>query len=185
MSRQFGFLFSLSLNFLGLIVAERLFDGIFMTGYGWALLAALILTVLQMVVKPALILLTLPLTIVSMGFFLLIINGLIFWLAGNMLEGYQVHGFVSAIGGAVVVSVLSLLAGFFSNSAKMQRKEAAARQQGQRVHIFTFRNSSNPQPGQRPDSSEKVSSLRPRQPGGDDNVVDLEVDEHGQWKIKD
>jgi putative membrane protein len=60
-----------------------------------------------MLVKPIFILLTLPITIVTWGLFLLVINALMFWLAGSILKGFQVNGFWWAVGGALFYSVIS------------------------------------------------------------------------------
>lgn len=172
---RFGFFFYLVLNFAGLLIASRLFDGIIMTSFAWAALAALVLTILHLVVRPIFILFTLPLTVMSMGLFLLVINGLMFWLAGNLLEGYQVHGFASALGGAIVVSILGILASWLAGSG---REKPAARQ---RTQMFTFR------PGK--EFYTRQSQAGRTQAGGpapkENDVVDLEVDESGQWKIKD
>ena len=193
MPMQFGFLFTLVLNFAGLLIAAYLFDGVFMAGYGWAMLAALVLTILHMVVRPILILLTLPFTIMTMGLFLLVINGLMFWLAGSVLGGYQVHGFVSALGGAVVVSVLGVIASWFSKPRTAGQAAQQRAEERQKVHIFTFqRRPGGPTgpAGYRPGAaSAKQTQNRfnvdNRASGADDSIVDLEVDESGEWKIKE
>jgi len=74
--------------------------------------AALVLGLINMLVKPLLILLTLPITIVTLGLFLFVVNALMFWLAGSMLKGFQVNGFWWAVGGALLYSVIS---GFLTN----------------------------------------------------------------------
>ena len=81
-------------------------------GYAGAVLFALILGVLNAVVRPILVLLTLPLTIVTLGLFLLVINALVFWLASRAPGGGAVHveGFAGALLGAISVSVVSYFA---------------------------------------------------------------------------
>ena len=78
---------------------------------GIAMLAALVLGFLNTMVKPFLILLTLPITIVTLGLFLLVLNALVFWLAGSVLRGFQVEGFWWAVAGALLYSAIS---GLFS-----------------------------------------------------------------------
>jgi putative membrane protein len=71
------------------------------------MIAALVLGLINMLVKPIFILLTLPITIVTLGLFLLVINALMFWFAGSILKGFQVNGFWWAVGGALFYSVIS------------------------------------------------------------------------------
>lgn len=190
MPLQYGFLFSLALNFIGLLIAAAWFDGIYMASYGWALLAAFILTLLQLVVRPVLFMLTLPLTIISFGLFLLLINGLMFWWAGSLLDGYQVHGFGGAVGGALVVSGLGFLAGVLGFSKKGAGN--GRQQNSARVHIFTFQGGRPPggngqghNASRQDNSTGRPPNIGAGRPDNDKNVVDLEVDESGEWKIKD
>jgi putative membrane protein len=74
---------------------------------GTALLAALLLGLLNAIVRPILVLLTLPLTVLTLGLFLFVINGLIFWLVGRMLDDFEVTGFWWAVLAAFVYSVIS------------------------------------------------------------------------------
>jgi putative membrane protein len=105
-----GLLFRWVVNALGLLFVSWLFDGIQVDGVGWAFVAALFLGIFNALVRPVLILLTLPITVVTMGLFILVINALMLWLTGTLLAGFQVHGFWTAIGGALVLSVISLAA---------------------------------------------------------------------------
>ncbi|MBU1276875.1 MAG: phage holin family protein [Proteobacteria bacterium] len=105
-----GFLFRWVVNALGLLFVSWLFDGIQVNGVGWAFVAALFLGVFNALVRPVLILLTLPITIVTMGLFILVINAFMLWLTGTLLAGFQVHGFWTALGGALVLSIISLAA---------------------------------------------------------------------------
>ena len=68
-----------------------------MASFG-ALIAALVLGLVNMLVKPVLVLLTLPITIVTLGLFLIVINALLFWFVGSVLKGFQVNGFWWAVG---------------------------------------------------------------------------------------
>ena len=100
------------LNAVALLVVAYVLPGITVASFGSALIAAIILGLLNMLLKPVLIVLTLPLTIITLGLFLLVINALVFWFAGSMLKGFEVNGFWWAFGGAIVYSVVTtLLAG--------------------------------------------------------------------------
>ncbi|HEX7386357.1 MAG TPA: phage holin family protein [Castellaniella sp.] len=95
------------LNAVALLVVAYILPGISVSSFGSALIAALVLGLLNAVVKPLLILLTLPLTVVTLGLFLLVINALVFWLAGSILRGFQVDGFWWAVIGALIYSIVS------------------------------------------------------------------------------
>lgn len=95
------------LNAVALLVVAYLLPGITVASFGSALIAALVLGLLNAVVKPLLILLTLPLTVVTLGLFLIVLNALVFWFAGSILKGFQVDGFWWAVIGAVVYSIVS------------------------------------------------------------------------------
>ncbi len=96
---------------LGLWAATRLVPGIRIDGVLGFVLAALLLGVVNAVVRPLLILLTLPVTILSFGLFLLVVNGLMLELVAALLPGFTVSGLGAAVLGAIVVSLTSWLAG--------------------------------------------------------------------------
>lgn len=100
------------LNAVALLAVAYLLPGIKVDGFASALWAALILGLVNTLVKPLFQLLTLPLTIVTMGLFLFVINGLMFWMVGSMLSGFHVSGFWWAVGGAIVYTLIS---GFLMN----------------------------------------------------------------------
>lgn len=104
---RMGLLFRWVVNALGLVFVSWLFDGIQVDGVGWAFIAALILGIFNALVRPVLILLTLPITVVTMGLFILVINALMLWLTGALLAGFHVQGFWTAVGGALVLSLIS------------------------------------------------------------------------------
>lgn len=100
------------LNAVSLLVVAWLLPGIHVASFGAALIAALVLGLLNTLVKPVLVILTLPITFVTLGLFLLVINALVFWFAGSILRDFHVDGFWWALLGALVYSlVASLLAG--------------------------------------------------------------------------
>lgn len=71
------------------------------------LLAALILGLINALIRPVLVLLTLPVTILTLGLFIFIINGLLFWLVGSWVQGFRVDGFWAGVFGALVYSIIS------------------------------------------------------------------------------
>ena len=100
------------LNAVALLAVAYLVPGILVASFGSAMIAALVLGLLNALVKPILILLTLPITIVTLGLFLLVLNALVFWFAGSVLKGFQVEGFWWAVLGAILYSIIST---FFSS----------------------------------------------------------------------
>lgn len=97
------------LNAVALLIVAYILPGINVASFGAALIAALVLGLLNTLVKPVLILLTLPITVVTLGLFLLVLNALVFWFAGSVLKGFQVNGFWWAMLGALVYSIVSSL----------------------------------------------------------------------------
>jgi putative membrane protein len=95
------------LNAVTLLIVAYVLPGIVVSSFWSAMLAAAVLGLINMLVKPIFRLLTLPITIVTLGLFLLVINALMFWLAGSILKGFQVNGFWWAVGGALFYSVIS------------------------------------------------------------------------------
>ena len=94
------------LNAVALLAVAYLLPGITVASFGSALIAALVLGLVNMLVKPVLVLLTLPITIVTLGLFLIVINALLFWFVGSVLKGFQVNGFWWAVG-AILYSIIS------------------------------------------------------------------------------
>jgi len=92
---------------IAVLIVPYLISGVKVEGLGTALIAAAILGVLNALVRPILILLTLPLTVVTLGFFILIINALLFQLAGAVVPGLQVDSFWSAFFASLIVSLVS------------------------------------------------------------------------------
>ncbi len=104
------------LNAVALLIVAYILPGITVASFGSALIAALVLGLLNTVIKPLLILLTLPLTIVTLGLFLVVLNALVFWFAGSILRGFQVDGFWWAVLGAIIYSIVSTaLAGLLAS----------------------------------------------------------------------
>lgn len=103
------------LNAVALLIVAYILPGIVVASFGNALIAALVLGLLNALVKPVLILLTLPITIVTLGLFLLVLNALLFWFAGSILKGFHVDGFGWALLGALIYSIVAgLLSGLIT-----------------------------------------------------------------------
>ena len=95
------------LNAVALLVVAYILPGIAVASFWSAMWAALVLGLINMLVKPLFVLLTLPITIVTVGLFLFVINALMFWLAGSLFKGFRVNGFWWAVGGALLYSLIS------------------------------------------------------------------------------
>jgi putative membrane protein len=95
------------INAVALIAVAYLMPSITVASFGTALVAALVLGLINAVVRPVLVLLTLPVTILTLGLFIFVLNGLLFWMVGAWLEGFHVAGFWSAVLGAIVFSLVS------------------------------------------------------------------------------
>ena len=95
---------------LGVLVISYLFDAIEVKSVGWAFITALFLGVFNALIRPVLLVLTLPINVLTLGLFTLVINGLMLWLTGSLLAGFSVNGFWPAIGGALILSLISMAA---------------------------------------------------------------------------
>ena len=95
------------INALALLTVAYVMPSIRIDSVGTALVAAVVLGLVNAVIRPILILLTLPATILSLGLFIFVINGLLFWLVGSYLQGFTVGGFWSGFFGAIIYSVVS------------------------------------------------------------------------------
>ncbi|KAF0836045.1 putative membrane protein [Methylovorus glucosotrophus] len=97
------------MNALALLAVTYLMPSIHVSGFVAALIAAAVIGLVNMLIRPILVLLTLPVTIVTLGLFILVINGLLFLLVGHVLQGFEVHGLWAGIVGAFLYSVISWL----------------------------------------------------------------------------
>src|SRR5699024_6977600 len=102
-------LLSVFLNAVALLVVAQLLDSFQHEGFGTALLASFILSILNVIVKPLLVILTLPITVLSLGLFLFIINAITLMIAQSLMDAsFVIDGFGTAIIAAVVISILNL-----------------------------------------------------------------------------
>ena len=95
------------LNALALYVADYLLDGIVLTGWVPALVGGLVLGVINAIIRPVFIVLTLPFTLLTLGLFIFVVNAICFALAAALVPGFDVASFWSALGGAFIVSLVS------------------------------------------------------------------------------
>jgi putative membrane protein len=96
-------------NTVSLIAVAYLMPSISVASFWTALIAALVLGLVNAVIRPILVILTLPATILTLGLFIFVINGLLFWLVGSFIEGFHVEGFWAGFFGAIVYSLISWL----------------------------------------------------------------------------
>jgi len=95
---------------LGLFLASSLVPGVMINGTGTFILAAILLGLVNAVVRPIAFLMTLPITMLTLGLFLFVINAAMFGLVAAMLEGFSVAGFWAAIFGSIIVSITATIA---------------------------------------------------------------------------
>lgn len=98
---------------LALLLAAYLVPGIVVDGLYIAIIAAVILGLLNLIARPILIVLTLPITILTLGLFIFVINALLFWFAASFLDGFDVDGFIPALIGSLIVSIVSTVGNKF------------------------------------------------------------------------
>jgi len=92
-----------------LLLVAHLYPGVHVASFGSAMIAALVLGLLNTLVRPLLVLLTLPVTLLTLGLFLFVINALMFWAAASMLQGFGVTGFGAALIGSLIYSVAGMV----------------------------------------------------------------------------
>jgi putative membrane protein len=92
-----------------LLLVAQIYPGVQVTSFGSALIAALVLGLLNTLLRPILVLLTLPVTLLTLGLFLFVINALMFYFAASLLEGFRVNGFVAALIGSLLYSLCGLV----------------------------------------------------------------------------
>ncbi|WP_119964388.1 phage holin family protein [Simplicispira lacusdiani] len=97
------------LSAAALLFVAYLYSGVQVQSFTSALIAALVIGLFNVVLRPVLVVLTLPVTIVTVGLFLFIINALMFWAAAGVLDGFHVNGFGAALLGSLIYSALGLL----------------------------------------------------------------------------
>lgn len=118
----------LLINALGLILISEFVSGINVDNFYAAIIAALVLGLLNIFVKPILLILTLPITILTLGLFAFIINGALFLFAASFIDGFDVDNFWYALLGSLIMSVISALGNSFVKQDKNQPKRVEYRE---------------------------------------------------------
>jgi putative membrane protein len=104
------FIVRLIINMVAILIISYLFPRmIWVDGFLAALVAAFLLGIVNTILRPILVLLTLPLTMVTLGLFLLVINGLMLWVVSALVRGFHVSGFWGAVLGSILISIVSWL----------------------------------------------------------------------------
>jgi putative membrane protein len=141
--RMRHFVFRWLITSIAVTVAAKIVPGIRYDGPGWLFLAALLLGFLNAFVRPVLLILSAPLILLTLGFFILVINGLLLLWVPTFVPGFHVDGFGSAFWGAIVVGIISwLLSAFFRGTDG-------------RVHVLTHHTQINPVQGRVIDRDER------------------------------
>lgn len=108
-----GIVVRMAISMLGLFLASAIVPGVVMEGILTFILAALLLGLVNAVVRPVAFLLTLPVTVITLGLFLFVLNAAMFGLVAVLLDDFTVAGFWSAVFGAIIVSVTSTIASWY------------------------------------------------------------------------
>lgn len=107
------------INAVALFALPYVFPWVQVDSFWTALVAALVLGLINTLIRPLLVLLTLPVTVLTLGLFIFVINGLLFWWVGSFIDGFHVSGFWSGVFGAIVYSAIS----WALSSLLLSRKE--------------------------------------------------------------
>ena len=102
-------IFRILVTAIAVVLTAYIVPGVVVAGLGTALLVALVLGIINVTIRPILWLLTLPLTLITLGLFTFILNALLFWLTGLLVPGFHVYGFLAALLGSLIVSIFSAL----------------------------------------------------------------------------
>jgi putative membrane protein len=97
------------LSAAALLAVAYIYTGVQVTSFSAALVAAFVIALFNTILRPLLVILTLPVTIVTLGLFLFVINALMFWAAAGVLDGFQVRGFGAALLGSLIYSAMGIV----------------------------------------------------------------------------
>ena len=104
------FIFRLLINVVAILIIAHIAPGLIrVDGFLAALIAAVVLGIVNTIIRPILVILTFPLTLLTFGLFLLVINALMLWLVSALLSGFHVNGFWGALFGSILISIVSWL----------------------------------------------------------------------------
>jgi len=99
------------INALALLAIPYVIPSVYVDNFLTALIGAVVLSLLNILIRPILLILTLPITLLTLGLFALVINGMMFWLASRFVEGFYVAGFWSAFFAALFYSIVTAIVG--------------------------------------------------------------------------
>jgi putative membrane protein len=114
------FLVKLAVNALALLVAAQIFHKIWFDNQQATIIAALVLALVNTYLRPLVVILTLPINILTLGLFTLVINGLMLELVSWLIPAFHVEGFWTAVGGALVISIVSCLLNLFLRTDRVK-----------------------------------------------------------------
>ncbi len=97
------------LSAAALLAVAHLYNGVVVTSFTQALIAAFVIGLFNTILKPILVVLTLPVTLITLGLFMFVINALMFWAASGVLSGFQVNGFMAALIGSLIYSLMGII----------------------------------------------------------------------------
>ena len=97
------------LSAVALLFVAYVYSGVEVKSFTAAMIAAFVIGLFNAVLRPVLVLLTLPVTVITLGLFLFVINALMFWAAAGVLDGFHVQGFVAALIGSLIYSLIGLV----------------------------------------------------------------------------
>jgi putative membrane protein len=119
---RLGFLLRVLVNAAAIYLAASLVPGIELRDLTAAVLAGLVLGLVNAIVRPVLVVLTFPLTLLTLGLFLFVLNAACLWLASGLVPGFEIRGFGAAFLGALIVSVVSwVVTAFVADSGRLSR----------------------------------------------------------------
>ena len=96
-------------NAAALLLVAYLYPGVHVTDFWAAFFAAIVLGLVNAIIRPLLVILTLPATILTLGLFIFVINALLFWLVAEIVKGFSVDGFMAALIGSILYSVITII----------------------------------------------------------------------------
>ena len=117
---------TLVVNVVAIWVAAAIFDGIRYDDLGTLAVTGLVLGFVNFLVRPRVTLLTLPLVLVTLGLWLLVVNALMLMLTSWLVDGFSVDGFLTAVGGAIVIGLVNWILGAMLRDDKSKKRRAAA-----------------------------------------------------------
>ena len=109
------------INALALMLVAYLYSGVQINGIVEALIAALVLGLVNALIRPILVLLTLPVTILTLGLFIFFINAFLFWFVAEIVKGFTVTGFMAALIGSVMFSVITIVTSWLTSGKKASK----------------------------------------------------------------